>query len=155
MRAARLHRNFTRRQGLQVACFGTEGKANFAGDSVPAGRMLDTAAGGAKCIASRVSFEVNTEQPWVHGQLPFPDRADRIYVNAYPVSNNCQELNKLQVKVKMIIPRIYRSRPLHRHIPFSNPCRLRSKISKWWKLVASCDGCARRLDDGATSHASP
>ena len=51
---------------------GAEGETNFAGNSMPAGRMFDAAAGGAKCVAPRIPFEMDAQQPWVHGELRFP-----------------------------------------------------------------------------------
>jgi hypothetical protein len=48
----------TRRQRLEIACFGSERETNFAGDGMSAGSVFDTAASGAKRIASGVSFEV-------------------------------------------------------------------------------------------------
>lgn len=72
MGAGGLDRNITWGKCFEVAGFGTEGQANFAGEGVSAGRVFDAASCGAKCIASCVTFEMDAQQPWIHGELPFP-----------------------------------------------------------------------------------
>jgi hypothetical protein len=59
--ATGLDRDFTWSERLQFTVFGAEREANFAGDSMPPGRMFDAAAGGAKCIPSGVPFEMNAQ----------------------------------------------------------------------------------------------
>ena len=53
--------NFARSEGFQFAVFGPERNTDFAGDGMPASRMFDAAASGAKRIATRVSFEVDAQ----------------------------------------------------------------------------------------------
>jgi len=73
MCTGRFDRDLAGRQGLEVASFGTKRDANFAGDGVPAGRMFHAAACYAKSVAAWVAFEMDTQQPWIHDQLPFPN----------------------------------------------------------------------------------
>lgn len=70
--AAGFDGNFTRGQRLEFAMFGAERESEFAGKSMSARRMFDAAASGAKGIASGVSFEVNAQQPGIHGEQPLP-----------------------------------------------------------------------------------
>jgi hypothetical protein len=102
---------------------------------VAAGGIFDAATGGTECIAPGIAFEMDTQQPWIHGQLPFPICLNPIYLNPYPDSDNCQELNKVLAPVKMVSWNLSAfSRTLPELIDeirhFRTPCR--------WRLPVPC-----------------
>ena len=70
LHAASFDGNVPGRKCFEFAMLGTKREAELASKSVSARRIFDATAGGAKCIAPWVSFEVNAQQPWIHGEQP-------------------------------------------------------------------------------------
>ena len=72
MHAGLLDGHFTRGERFEFAVFRPEGNPDFAGDGMATGRVFDAAPRRAKRVATRVTFEMDALQPWVHGELTFP-----------------------------------------------------------------------------------
>jgi len=100
MRTASLDGNLGRGQGFHVPIFATECEPNLASQRMSASREFDAASGGTKCIASWVTFEMDAQQPLIHGELPFPDYPNHPNLNAYSEGDECQELNRVPAQVK-------------------------------------------------------
>ena len=73
MCAGRFDRDLAGRQSLKIASFGTKRNANFSCHGVPTGSMFHATACSAKSVAAWVTFEMDTQQPWIHDHLPFPN----------------------------------------------------------------------------------
>ena len=62
--AARLDGHVTGCKCFEVLGFGTEGQANFPGNGVAAGNMLDAGTGLPKRVAARIAFEMMLSSRW-------------------------------------------------------------------------------------------
>ena len=67
--ATGLDRDLAGGERLEEFGFGPEGQADLAGNGVPAGHVFDAGPGLPERVPAGVAFEMDAQQPWVHGQL--------------------------------------------------------------------------------------
>ena len=77
-----------RGQGFHLEIFGTKREADLASHGVPADRGFDAASSGTKCITPWVTFEMDAQQPLIHGELPFLDYPNHTNLSTYSASDN-------------------------------------------------------------------